>query len=289
MIRECSVIIPVYNEEQNIRNVVTELMHILSDAGINYEIIVVDDCSTDKTSIICKDLNVKLITHPANVGYGAAIKTGMAKALYNIVGVIDADGTYKTQDLVLLLENINEYDMVVGARQNMHIWDSFWKYIGRKIYLCLVGYVTGIKVPDANSGLRVFKKTSVMPFYSRLCQGFSFTTTLTLAMLCQGCFVKFIPIHYRKREGKSKVKLIKDTLGTAQILFQEIMYYNPIKAILPFSMFCVLIFFINAIAYIFNKQLFYYMGALVMLFASVLIFVLGLIADLISQGIKKKS
>lgn len=285
----CSIIIPAYNEEQNIKKVITELKVALDRMEREYEIIVIDDGSTDNTPRVCKDLNIRLIKHPENAGYGKAIKTGMINARCEIIAVIDADCTYEARDLANLLKYIDNYDMVIGVRQKMHIWDSFWKYMARKVYLLLVNYVTGAKVPDANSGLRVFKKSLVMPFYFRLCPGFSFTTTLTLAMICRGCFVKFVPIEYKKRKGKSKVRWLRDTLATAQILFQVVMYYNPIKAILPFSILCFLLSLASAAVYLFDKgQVFCIIFAL-MLIASILIFISGLIADLIAQGIRKDS
>ncbi|MBN3038356.1 MAG: glycosyltransferase family 2 protein [Candidatus Omnitrophica bacterium] len=278
----CSIVIPVYNEQEKVRSTIEQLKDEAGKLGLDHEIIVINDGSTDDTAKAIRGSDVKLITHPQRSGYGKAIQSGILSSKHEHVVIIDADGTYPIESLGKLWKFAKDYDMVVGARKGKYYKGSIIKNPARQIYLWLIWYVTGKKVPDANSGFRIFKKSVILPFFSHLCLGYSFTTTLTLYLLSRGHFVKFVPIKYYKRSGRSKVRHIRDSLGTLQIIIQAIMLYNPIKAILPLF----LLFFIFGSSSIFwymfrdNNTAFFTAG-IFSFGISALIFVAGLIADLL--------
>ncbi len=223
------MVIPALNEEKTIGLVIDQLKECLVSARLPFEIIVVDDGSQDKTAELARARKVQLISHPIPGGYGLSIRDGILKAQYDYVGIIDADNTYPAQKIIEWLEYLDHFDMVVGARTGKVFRESLWKYPMRKIFHWICEFVTGIKIPDVNSGLRIFKKDVVLQFKENFCLGFSFTTTITLAFHLNGYFIKYVPIDYYKRAGKSHVRFIKDTLRTAQIITQAILYYNPIK------------------------------------------------------------
>jgi len=228
-----SILIPAYNEAASITSTIQQLRAVMDRTDTVYEIIVIDDGSKDDTATLAEQTGARVIRHPINGGYGRALKTGMRNAAYDWCAIADADGSYPLERLPDMLAYIPRFDMVVGARTGQHYWGSFSKRIGRLALLRLVAFVVGRKVPDVNSGFRVFRKDIALRHARRISSGFSFTTTLTLAMFLEEHFVYYMPIDYLVRAGKSHVKIRQDSLRTLQILTQAILYYNPLKLFLP--------------------------------------------------------
>ncbi|MDQ7780777.1 MAG: glycosyltransferase family 2 protein [Planctomycetota bacterium] len=229
-----SVVIPVYNEEGAIVDTLKSVDKGLSEFP-EHEIIVVNDGSTDATRerIAQAGLNnLTLINHVENLGYGKSLFDGIAVAKGEYVGIIDGDGSYPAESFKELWRFCPEYDMVVGARRGNEYRRGFFKRTARAIFTFLAEYASGKKVPDVNSGQRIFRKEIVLEYRDSLCTGFSFTTTLTMIFLLNHYYVKYVPIDYRRREGKSKVRHFKDTLRAAQIIVEAFLYYNPIKLFL---------------------------------------------------------
>lgn len=268
-----SIVIPAYNEEEGIAGVVSDLDRAVRSTGLKYELIVVNDGSSDRTAELAAAAGARVISHPANAGYGASLLTGFAAAANSHIVMIDADGSYKAEDLAKLLPFARDFDMVIGARSGIHYWGNSLKYPARLMFLWLAEYVTGQDVPDANSGFRIIRKEALAcgPI---LCWGFSFSTTLTLMFLSSARFVKFVPIDYVVRKGSSKIRIVRDTLRASQVLVESIVYYNPLKLVLPLCLVPVLC----AAAFLFSGS---FGWAAVSLFAAIIIFVLGTILDLI--------
>jgi glycosyltransferase involved in cell wall biosynthesis len=243
---ELSIVIPAYNEEAAIGGIVSGLRNILPRCAILWEIIVVSDCSTDTTATVAASAGGRVIEHPLNQGYGNALKTGISNARYKTVAIIDADGSYSPEDLLLLISYASSFDMVVGQRSGMHFSGGLFKRAGRWLQRFLVEFTTGTKIPDVNSGLRIFPRDAALGFFDTLCGGFSFTTSITLAMLMCGYTIKFVPISYVDRIGKSHVNYYRDTLRSLQIITHAILKYNPIKAFLPISFILLVLLIITA-------------------------------------------
>lgn len=227
-----SVLIPAFNEAPIVRHTVERVRDVMSRAGLPHEIIVIDDGSTDATAAEAALPGVRVLRHPANAGYGRALKTGLRHAQGEWIAITDADGTYPIEVVPSLLEQAPPFDMVVGARTGHFYRGSITKWAGRRILEGMVHFVTGVWVPDVNSGLRVFRKSIALDNIRRIGNGFSFTTTLTLAMLLESHFVNYVPIEYHARVGQTKVKMGRDMLRTLQILVMAIIAYNPIKLFL---------------------------------------------------------
>ena len=234
-----SLIIPAYNEAGSIQQTIQDAQAALSGSGIVHELIVVDDGSTDETAALADVEGVTLIRHPINGGYGRAIKTGVRHARYEWCAIVDADGSYPIAALAELLGYVPDFDMVVGARTGKNYWGSPSKRLARMALLLLVRFVTGVKVPDVNSGLRIFRKDFAIEHSARISSGFSFTTTLTLAMILDERFLKYVPIDYAPRVGRTKVRMRRDSLRMLQILVQAILYYNPLKIFLALCGLCL--------------------------------------------------
>jgi glycosyltransferase involved in cell wall biosynthesis len=227
-----SVLIPAFNESEAVRNTVERVHRTMRGLGLDYETIVIDDGSSDETATQASAEGVRVLRHPANAGYGRALKTGLRHASGDWVAIVDADGSYPIEELPRLLAEIPGFDMVVGARTGERYRGSKMKWWGRQLLERMVHFVTGVRVPDVNSGMRVFRKTIALANINRIGNGFSFTTTLTLAMLLEGHFVLYVPISYLARVGSSKVQLRRDTLRVLQILVMAVVSYNPIKLFL---------------------------------------------------------
>ncbi|MBX7042404.1 MAG: glycosyltransferase family 2 protein [Ignavibacteria bacterium] len=292
-----TVVIPAYNEGSVIAVTVFEVQRMLDNSGIrDAEIIVVDDGSTDKTAEMSLKSGAVTITHPHNIGYGRSLKDGIRAAKHDTIVITDADGTYPIDRIPALVEEYRKgFNMVVGARQGENYDESFRKKSLRLVLKKLVEFTAGRKIPDINSGLRVFSKNEVIPYFSKLCDTFSFTTSLTLAYMMNGMFVKYIPIEYHKREGKTKVRLFRDSMRTLQFIVEAIMFYNPIKIFIVFSALLLLFAGFNfVLSFAFKKTITFYLG-LGSILLSVLMFGIGLLSvqlkhilnredDLIDQG-----
>ena len=226
---EISAVIPAYNEQDAIAPVVKALTDLLKRRTRNFEIIVVDDGSTDATFENARGAGVVALRHPMNRGYGRSLMTGFAKAKYPWILMIDADGSYPPEEAERLLDGATDCDLIIGARQGKSYWGTRMQAWRRSIYLSLASFVAGEEIPDANSGLRLLRRSAFdrsMPF---LCLGYSFTTTMTLSFIQSGRFVRYVPIRFVERTGKSKVKAVRDILRTLQIMTQMMIYYNPLK------------------------------------------------------------
>ena len=228
--KDVSIIIPAYNEEDAITTVVADLKTAMAQTDWRYEIIIVNDASKDRTAQNADATGVTVISHPTNVGYGGALHTGIQASKFFWIATIDADCSYPAKELLKLLPHAQYHDMVVGARQGKNYWGTFFKHPARLVFLALAQFVVGSRIPDVNSGLRLFRKSVVVEMLPRLCRGFSFSTTLTLSFLSSYRFVRFEPIEYLSRVGSSKVRYFRDTLRTLQLMLETIVYYNPVKA-----------------------------------------------------------
>ncbi|MDJ0851603.1 MAG: glycosyltransferase family 2 protein [Myxococcota bacterium] len=234
-----SFVIPVFNEAGAVRDCIARIHRALEEGGMEgAEVVVVDDGSTDDSAaILASTPGVRLVQHPHNAGYGRALKTGIEAARHELIAIVDADGTYPVEDLPRLLEAFEQgFDMVVGARRGIEKLDSPWVAPLRGLLRWMVEFTTGRRIPDVNSGFRIFRRSTVLGYFPHLCDTFSFTTSMTLSYMMTGRFVHYVPIEYHEREGQSKVRLFRDSLRTLQYIAQAIVYYNPLKMFLILSM-----------------------------------------------------
>ncbi len=247
MAKNVSIVIPAYNEENGIINVISEIELLMNENRINHEVIIVDDGSTDKTIEKVSSTNAKLIHHQQNRGYGAALKTGIRASIYDQIAIIDADGTYPVNYLVELINSKKSYDMVVGARIGKNVSIPLIRRPAKWALNKLANFLTNYKIPDLNSGLRLFKKNSLLKFLHILPDGFSFTTTITIAMITNNLNVKYISIDYDKRIGKSKIRPIYDTLNFISLITRMVLYFKPLRVLMPIGLILLTIDFVKII------------------------------------------
>lgn len=234
---ELSIVVPAYNEGEAIGPVLAGIRAAMDDAGFVYEVLVVDDGSEDNTAEMAESAGVRLVRHGENRGYGAALKTGIRRAAYPLIGITDADGTYPNEQLpeFARLAAEGQYDMVVGARTGDSVSIPLARRPAKWALNRLANYLVRSSIPDLNSGLRVFRKDAFDEFVRYLPSGFSFTTTLTLAMLSSDYSVRYVPISYHARVGRSKISPIRDTINILGLILRTIMYFAPLRVLLPIS------------------------------------------------------
>jgi hypothetical protein len=209
---QVSIVIPVYNEEEAIEVVLRDIYAVMNPLGIGYEVIVVDDGSTDKTRALCEaDPRVILLRHQRNRGNGAARTTGMRHAQGKYVVMTDADGTYPAAAIPAMLRELEECDMVTGARKREMGTMRLLRTPAKNFIRGLASYLTRTPIPDLNSGLRAMRRDVVMEFLPILPETHSWVSTITMAMLSSNYEVRWQPIDYFKRIGVSKFDPITDT------------------------------------------------------------------------------
>ncbi|MCX5713928.1 MAG: glycosyltransferase family 2 protein [Candidatus Omnitrophica bacterium] len=289
---EISIIIPVYNEAHTIKDVILGIIEVMNRSEMIYELLIIDDGSTDGmrdfvdreiATLIPNEIRqsrVKFVAHEINKGYGAAIKAGILHSLYPTLVIIDGDGTYPFASIPELVGEIDSADMVVGSRSREGL--SIYRRSVKCLLNNLANYLTGIKIPDLNSGLRVMKKKIVNRFMPILPDGFSLTTTITLAMLINGYRVKYIPIAYLQRKGGSKVNPLKDTVYFFQLIIRTIAYFKPLKVFLPLSSVFFILSFL-ALTYRFFNRGTPGVIALILFILGTQILVIGIVTDLINK------
>ncbi len=276
-----SIIIPIYNEEHIIPMTLGNIIQVLNSDELEWEVIAIDDGSTDKSPAILKDMEqrypeqLKVITHPYNKGNGATIKTGIKHAEGDIIICMDIDGQHDPHDIQKMLPYLMDYDLVVGMRPFKQ--DGTWyRNLANKFFNKLASTLTGFKIKDLTSGFRIFRADVVKKFYHLFPQRFSYPATSTLALLKGGYNIKYVPINiHRRQAGASKVRLFRDGFKFITIIFKIIVLFEPMKVFLPVSLLSFLLALVAMIISILQ------LGRLYIPNSSVILFVLGILALLL--------
>ena len=284
-----SVVIPALNEAGAVGASVADISSVLVAANlVPFEIIVVDDGSTDQTGKVAAEAGARVVRHPHNVGYGRSLKKGIEVATHDLIAISDADGTYPASAIPELVRLYQQgFDMVVGQRHGAHYRESALKVPLRAILRFLVEWTAGRRIPDINSGLRVFSRAAVMTYFPHLCDTFSFTTSMTLAYMMTNRFVTYSRIDYFERDGRSKVRLFRDSLRTLQYVVEAILYYNPLKIFLLFSLVCLVAAVVMMLVSLYFAIVTGVMLAVGAAMVSVVILGIGMLAVLLKQIMDK--
>jgi len=291
-----TLIVPIYNERSHLPEFVEQVRALRDGSlGADSEILLVDDGSTDGSAEWLASARLpdgfRVLRHVHNRGYGAAIKTGLRVARHEIVAIADADGTYPIEsvpDLAGRLEASDEVSMVVGARTGAASTRAIppLRRPAKWILTRLAEHLTERRIPDLNSGLRAFRRAAVSPYLHLAPDGFSLTTTLTLALLTNGHEVVWQRIDYRPRHGESKIRPVRDTLGFLQLILRIVLYFNPLKFFLPaslalFALGCVLL-----LARLLSPNPVGVATTVILFVAALQVLALGLLADLIDKRLR---
>jgi len=232
---DVSVVLPCYNERDHVELEIKRIRAALDAAGMRHEVICVDDGSTDGTWEVLEAIpGIRVILLPRNQGSGTARRIGTQQARGRVVVWTDADLTYPNEripELVGLLDDT--YDQVVGARRTEAGTIKLLRVPAKWAIRKLAAYLTATDIPDLNSGLRAFKRSVAAPYLRLLPAGFSCVTTITLAFLSNGHPIRYVPIDYFKRAGRSKFHPLKDAYNYILQILRMVMYFNPLRVLMP--------------------------------------------------------
>lgn len=272
-----TILLPAYNEEQSI----AATIHSIKQLYPEFEVLVVDDGSSDNTAQQARDAGATVKSHPYNIGNGAAVKTGLRAAAGDWVLMMDADGQHDPVDIARLLEHKDKFDMIVGARTKASD-TSLHRDLANKIYNGFASYITQFRIEDLTSGFRVVRRTTVQQYIYLLPNTFSYPSTLTMAYLRSGRTIKYVPIQTKARKGKSKIKLLQDGSRFLLIITKVATLFSPLRIFMPVSLVLILTGLFYYLYTFITYHTFSNMSALLFT-TSIIIFMIGLVSEQITQ------
>jgi len=279
---EISVLIPAYNEAEIIADVVSGVRATMERLNRPYEILVIDDGSTDETALRAQNTGTRVISHPYNIGNGAAVKTGIRQAKGDILVMMDGDGQHNPECIAPMLEKIGRYDMVVGARSG----DSeshFHRDLANRLYNLFASYICKRRIQDLTSGFRAIKADIARQFVSMLPNSFSYPTTITMGVIHEGYSLTYVPIKTNRRVGKSKIRLIADGSRFLLIILKIATLLSPMRVFLPVG----LAIFLTGVGY--GLFRFFVLGrsygqtSAMLITMSIVVFMVGLVSEQVAQ------
>jgi glycosyltransferase involved in cell wall biosynthesis len=271
-----SVIIPAYNEGAHVAQQVRDVTDVLVQSGWTFEVVVVDDGSTDDTGAAALSQGVRVLRNRRNRGYGAALKRGIAAAQYGWILIIDADGTYPPAAIPELLALADTHEMIVGARVTARRHIPLARRPAKWFLTRLASYLAERDLPDLNSGLRLIRRDLVEAYRHLLPSGFSFTTTITLAATCDDHEVAYVPIDYHARVGESKIRPAH-AFEFLLLVLRITVFFNPLRVFVPLGLMMATV---GLIKFIYDLTLQNISeSALLGLLGALIVWAVGLLAD----------
>ena len=289
---DVTVVLPCFNEEGHVRDEVLRISGALDRSGRSYEVLAVDDASTDGTLAVLHQVQqeiprLRVMAFAHNGGSGTVRRIGTREAFGRLVAWTDADMTYPNEripELVDLLEAQPDLDQVVGARTSEQGTHKMLRVPAKWAVRRLAEVLTSTRIPDLNSGLRVFRRATALPYLHLLPPGFSCVTTLTLSFLSNQHRVEYVPVEYLPRQGRSKFHFVKDAYRYLLQVLRMVMFFNPLAALMPVAL---TLLAAGAVKTIFDWALRDFRMAtntLLLLLAGLIILAIGLLADLIVRS-----
>jgi glycosyltransferase involved in cell wall biosynthesis len=274
--RETTVVVPAFNESGSIDRLVSELR----TAALWKEIVVVDDGSSDDTALRATAAGARVVRHPYNKGNGAAVKTGIRHSESIYILIMDADGQHRVADAMRLVDRLDAYDLVVGARSTA-TQASAARRLGNAALNWLAGYLTERPIPDLTSGFRAARREYLREFLHLLPNGFSTPTTTTLAFIKAGYNVVFVPTDARPRVGTSKIRLARDGAKFFMIILKIVTIFSPLRIFAPLAGASVALGLLyglwNVVVHSRIPN-----GAVLLILFGVMVFLVGLVSEQIS-------
>jgi glycosyltransferase involved in cell wall biosynthesis len=286
---DVSIILPVYNEAEHLEAEVIRVRAAMDASPYSYEIIVVNDGSTDGSAEVASRIDgIRFINFLQNRGSGSARKAGTQSARGRVTVWTDVDMTYPNDTIPQLVKELDGYDQVVGARTTEEGTVKALRVPAKWLIRKLASFLTGTKIPDLNSGFRAFRTDVARQYLNQLPVGFSCVTTITMTFLAGGYSVKYVPIEYAKRAGESKFHWYKDTRRYATQVVRMILSYNPLRIFMPLGLTLMAIGTVKLIVDLFQFNLHVAADTLLILFAAFQVIAIGLLADLVTRATRNR-
>lgn len=286
---DVTIVLPVFNESGHLEKEIFRVHEAMKASGYSYEILVVDDGSTDGSGEILRKIDgIRLLQFAHNRGSGSARKYGTLAARGRIVVWTDVDMSYPNDQIPALLDELDHYDQVVGARRTEEGTIKLLRRPAKWFIRRLATYLSGTKIPDLNSGFRAFRRDVALQFLYLLPAGFSCVTTITMTFLSNGYSIKYVPIDYAPREGESKFHWWKDTRRYLLQVVRMVLSYSPLKVLMPPAIFLGLVGIGKLVFDLYDKDFRIGTNTIVLLGVAVSLALLGMLADLLVQLNKKR-
>jgi glycosyltransferase involved in cell wall biosynthesis len=287
-----TIVLPCYNEQGHVAMEVERICAAMDTSGYPYELLAFDDASTDGTLARLQEVapqypNMRIVHFDRNGGSGTVRRIGTQQARGDIVVWTDADMTYPNEripELVQTLEKDQMLDQVVGARTSEQGTHKMFRVPAKWFIRKLAEMLTNSSIPDLNSGLRAFRRQVALPYLRLLPPGFSCVTTITLAFLCNQHDVRYIPIDYAKRSGTSKFKFFKDAYRYILQVLRMVMYFNPLKVLMPVALFLLGLGVAKGIFDMVVHPLLFAVNTVLIFVSGLIIASMALLADLIVRS-----
>ena len=285
---DVTVVLPVYNEKGHLVEEIDRIRRALAASGKTFEILVVDDGSDDGSGEQLRTIDgIRLLQFRRNRGSGSARKAGTRAARGRVVVWTDADMTYPNERIPELVDELDGWDQVVGARTSEQGTAKAARVPAKWVIRTLASYLTETKIPDLNSGLRAFRADVARQYLHLLPPGFSCVTTITMAFLANGYSVKYVPIEYRERAGTSKFHWWRDTKRYLIQVIRLVLSYNPLKIFLPVGLLLGITGVAKLLYDVVDKDFRVATSTLVLLLATFQVLAIGLLADLVVRLAKR--
>ncbi|MGH9157740.1 MAG: glycosyltransferase family 2 protein [Acidimicrobiales bacterium] len=287
---DVSVVLPVFNERGHLAEEIERIRASLDASSLTYEIIVVDDGSTDGSAESLRPIEgIRLLRFATNRGSGSARRIGTRAATGRVVVWTDVDMSYPNDEIPRLVKELEGYDQVVGARTSEQGTVRILRGPAKWLMCRLAGFLTGTRIPDLNSGLRAFRREVGAQFLHLLPAGFSCVTTLTMSFLANGYSVRFVPIEYFPRAGRSKFHWWADSRRYLLQVVRMILLYNPLRVFGPLAAMLLTVGGAKLIYDLVDKRLRVGTNTIVVLVAGLVMLMIGLLSDLLVQLNKPRS
>jgi glycosyltransferase involved in cell wall biosynthesis len=279
---EVSVVLPIHNEAPHLEKEIARIRGAMDSSPYTYEIVVVDDGSTDGSAELLRQIaDIRLITFASNKGSGTARRVGTESARGQVVVWTDVDMTYPNDEIPQLVKELDGFDQVVGARRTEEGKAKLLRVPVKWFIRKLAAYLVSTNIPDLNSGFRAFRRNVALQFTDQLPRGFSCVTTLTMSFLANGYSVKYVPIEYSARSGRSKFHWWRDTQQYIIQVVRLVMSYEPLRVFVPLGM-ALMLLAIGKVSYdLVAHPLRVATNTLLIFFAALQSFAIGFIADLV--------
>lgn len=287
-----SIVLPCYNEEDHLLLELQRITKAMDESGYSYELLAVDDCSTDGTLKVIQDAelefpHLRAVAFRRNGGAGTVRRIGSQMARGEIVVWTDADMTYPNEripELVRMLDEDRSIDQVVGARTTEEGSHKILRVPAKWVVRKIAEKLAGQRIPDLNSGLRAMRRDIALPYLRLLPPGFSCVTTITLAFLSNQHDISYLPIDYAKRAGKSKFRFVKDAYRYILQVLRMVMYFNPLKVLMPLALWLIGIGVAKGIFDMVTHPVRFAVNTVLIFITGLLIASLALLADLIVRS-----
>jgi polyisoprenyl-phosphate glycosyltransferase len=277
-------VLPVYNERGHLLEEIERIQSALDASPYSYELVVVDDGSTDGSGELLQSVEgIRLLRLAQNRGTGTARRTGTRAARGRVVVWTDVDMTYPNEEIPRLVKELEGYDQVVGARTSEQGRARVLRASAKWCIRRLASYLTETEIPDLNSGMRAFRRVVADQFLHLLPKGFSCVTTLTMTFLANGYSIRFVPIDYSARSGHSKFHWWADTRRYVLQIVRMVLLYNPLKVFGPLSTTLLGLGGAKLLFDLFDKDFRVATNTIVVFVSALVLLVTGLLADLLVQ------